>query len=287
MSRFEWGARTYIMGIINLTPDSFSGDGLLAAGVAAAVQQARHFVAEGADILDVGGESTRPGSQPISAEEELARVVPVIQALRAELPEVVISVDSYRAEVAQASLAAGANWVNDVWGLRMDSKMARVVAEANCPVVLMHNRSKPKDVVQEAQLGGRYVGVTYGNLIEECCQELLESVAIGLAAGVRPENIILDPGVGFGKTVEQNWQLVNELAQFKKLGFPLLLGTSRKSFIGYTLNRPPEKRLAGTAATVAIGIARGADIIRVHDVAFMTEVARMSDVMVRKGAGGV
>lgn len=283
MSRFVWGSRTYVMGIINLTPDSFSGDGLLPAGKQAAVQQARQFVADGADILDIGGESTRPGSQPITAGEELARVVPVIQAIRAELPEVVISVDTYRAEVAEASLAAGANWVNDVWGLRMDPHMARVVAEANCPVVLMHNRSQPKDVAQEAQLGGRYVGVVYEKLLEECAQELLESVALALAAGVKRENIILDPGVGFGKTVAQNLQLVNELGQLKELGYPLLLGTSRKSFIGYTLNRPPEERLAGTAATVALGIARGADIIRVHDVAFMAQVARMSDAVVRGG----
>lgn len=281
MSGFVWGSRTYVMGIINLTPDSFSGDGLLPAGLQAAVQQAQQFVADGADILDVGGESTRPGSQPITAQEELARVVPVIQAIRAKLPEVVISVDTYRAEVAKASLTAGANWVNDVWGLRMDPQMARVVAEANCPVVLMHNRSQPKDVAQEAQLGGRYVGVVYENLLEECAQELLESVALALAAGVKRENIILDPGVGFGKTVAQNLQLVNELGQLKELGYPLLLGTSRKSFIGYTLNRPPEERLAGTAATVALGIARGADIVRVHDVAFMVQVARMSDAVVR------
>lgn len=285
MSGFVRGSRTYVMGIINLTPDSFSGDGLLPAGLQAAVQQAQQFVADGADILDVGGESTRPGSQPITAKEELARVVPVIQAIRAELPEVVISVDTYRAEVAEASLAAGANWVNDVWGLRMDSQMARVVAQANCPVVLMHNRSQPKDVAQEAQLGGRYVGVVYENLLEECAQELLESVALALAAGVQRENIILDPGVGFGKTVAQNLQLVNELGQLKELGYPLLLGTSRKSFIGYTLNRPPEERLAGTAATIALGIARGADIVRVHDVAFMVQVVRMSDAVVRGSKG--
>lgn len=280
---FVWGQRTYVMGIINATPDSFSGDGLLSADetIDRAVRQAHQFVADGADILDIGGESTRPGSEPITPEEELARVIPVIEAIRAQL-NTPISIDSYRAIVAQKALNAGANWVNDVWGLRMDKAMATVVAKADCPVVIMHNRSKPKDVSQEKNLGGRYVGVKYHNLIVDIRQELQESIDIALNAGVKRENIILDPGVGFGKTVEQNLQIIRELDQFKTMGFPILLGTSRKSFIGYTLDLPPDDRVEGTAVTVTIGIDRGADIVRVHDVKQMIRIAKMSDAIVRK-----
>lgn len=284
MSRtvFAWGQRTYVMGILNVTPDSFSGDGLGGGetAVAQAVVQAQQFVADGADILDIGGESTRPGSQPISASEEMTRVVPVIKAVR-QAVEVPISIDTYRAVVAEAALAAGADWVNDVWGLRMDPEMAGLVADARCPVVIMHNRSRPKDVAQETALGGRYVGVEYDDLIADIRRELAESVAIAHAAGVGDAQIILDPGIGFGKTVSQNLQLLNQLDQLKTMGYPILIGTSRKSFIGYTLDLPPDQRMAGTAATVAIGIDRGADIVRVHDVAAMTQVARMTDQLVR------
>ncbi len=280
---FAWGKRTYVMGIINVTPDSFSGDGLLSAEETAvhAIAQAHRFVADGADILDIGGESTRPGSQPITAREELQRVIPVIKAIRSEL-EISISIDSYRAIVAEKALEAGANWVNDVWGLRMDKDMAKIVAQAGCPVVIMHNRSKPKDVAQEELLGGRYVGVQYEDLIGEIKRELQESIDLALAAGVKAEQIILDPGVGFGKTVEQNIQIIHELDQFKSMGFPILLGTSRKSFIGYTLDLPPDDRVEGTAVTVTIGIDRGADIVRVHDVKQMVRVAKMSDRIVRR-----
>ncbi len=282
MTNFIWGKRTYVMGILNVTPDSFSGDGLLSAKetVERAVAQARQFEADGADILDIGGESTRPGSVPIPAEEELARVLPVITAVRAatDLP---ISIDTYRAAVAEAALQAGADWVNDVWGLRMDERMAGVVAAAGCPVVIMHNRSQPKDVAQTERLGGRYLGVEYDNLITDIKNELQTSIDLALAAGVQPEKIIIDPGVGFGKTVSQNLRIINELDQFKALGFPILLGASRKSFIGYTLDLPPDDRLEGTAAAIAIGIDRGADIARVHDVKEMTRVARMTDSIVR------
>ncbi|MCA9949640.1 MAG: dihydropteroate synthase [Anaerolineales bacterium] len=282
---FSWGQRTYVMGILNVTPDSFSGDGLAAGTegdvVAAAVAQARQFTAAGADILDIGGESTRPGSQPITADEELARVLPVIKAVKQEALDVVISIDTYRAQVAAAALAAGADWVNDVWGLRMDAAMANVVADAGCPIVLMHNRSKPKNVSQEEKLGGRYVGIHYEDLIADVCRELQESIDLAAAAGVKQEQIIIDPGIGFGKTVAQNVQLIHALDQIKKLGYPLLLGTSRKSFIGYTLDLPPADRVEGTAVTVAIGIDRGADIIRVHDVKAMVRVARMADKIVR------
>ena len=279
---FEWGKKTYVMGIVNITPDSFSGDGVLVRGdaVQTAVSQAQQFVADGADIIDIGGESTRPGSSPVTEAEELARVIPVIEAVKTAV-SLPISVDTYRAAVAEAALAAGASWVNDVWGLRMDSRMAQVVAQANCPVILMHNRSKPKDVAQEERLGGRYVGVKYDDLIADIKHELNESVELARRAGVKEENIILDPGVGFGKTVAQNLQIVNQLDQFKTMGFPILLGTSRKSFIGYTLDLPPEERLEGTAATVAVGIARGADMVRVHDVKEIVRLAKMTDAIIR------
>ncbi len=279
---FEWGKRTYVMGILNVTPDSFSGDGVLQREdeLAAAVAQAQQFEADGADIIDIGGESTRPGSTPVSETEELARVVPVIEAVKTAV-SLPISVDTYRANVAEAALAAGARWINDVWGVRMDARIAQVAAQASCPVVLMHNRSKPKDVAQEERLGGRYVGVAYDDLISDIKRELGDSIELALNAGVREENIILDPGVGFGKTVSQNLQIVNQLDQFKTMGFPILLGTSRKSFIGYTLNLPPEERLEGTAATVAIGIERGADIVRVHDVKPIVRLAKMTDAIIR------
>ena len=284
---FDWGKRTYIMGILNITPDSFSGDGLLVHEdvVQTAVSQAKQFAADGADIIDIGGESTRPGSTPVSEADELARVIPVIEAVKTAV-SLPISVDTCRASVAEAALEAGASWVNDVWGLRMDAQMGTVVADANCPVVLMHNRSKPKDVDQEERLGGRYVGVEYDDLISDIKKELSESIELALKAGVQEVNIILDPGVGFGKTIAQNLRIVNQLDQFKTMGFPILLGTSRKSFIGYTLNLPPEERLEGTAATVAIGIERGADIVRVHDVKSIVRLAKMTDAIVRSKAIG-
>lgn len=279
----EWGWRTYIMGILNITPDSFSGDGLLdeEAWLEATVDQARRFVDDGTDFLDVGGESTRPGSAPVTAEEEFARVIPAIEVL-AEAVDVPISVDTYRASVAEAALDAGADWINDVWGLRMDREMANLAASARCPLILMHNRSQPKNVEQRTRLGGRYVGIHYDNLVEDVRRELLESVDLALKAGVKEEMIVIDPGIGFGKTVSQNMQLVRELDRVKLSGYPLLLGTSRKSFIGYTLDLPPEERMEGTAATVTIGIDRGADIVRVHDVRSISRVAKMTDRIVRR-----
>lgn len=276
------------MGILNVTSDSFSGDGIVGQKeataleniIAKAVAQAKQFVADGADIIDIGGESTRPGATPVTAAEEMARVIPVIKAVR-EAVDITISIDSYRASVAEAALAAGANWLNDIWGLRMDSDMAKLAAQANCPLVLMHNRSKPKDVAQEEKLGGRFVGVNYDNLIADIKRELQESVDIALKAGVREAQIILDPGIGFGKTVKQNLQLLNQIDQLKPMGFPFLIGPSRKSFIGYTLDLPPDQRVEGTAAAVAIGIERGADIVRIHDVQIMARVARMTDAIVR------
>ncbi len=279
---FEWGQRTYVMAILNVTPDSFSGDGLLgrSSWIDAAVNQASLFVEQGADILDIGGESTRPGSQPVTLEEELERVVPVIKALRTAV-SVPISIDTYKAPVAEAALDAGADWINDVWGLRMDPDLAGLLAVRGCMIVLMHNRGKPRDVDQEERLGGRYIGVQYNDLVAEVKQELTISIDLALDAGVEPSQIIIDPGIGFGKTVEQNLLLIDQLQQFQELGYPILLGPSRKSFIGYTLDLPVQDRVEGTAATVAIAIDRGADIVRIHDVKEMVRVVQMTDKIVR------
>jgi len=285
-----------MMGILNLTPDSFSGDGLLSAeetqtrgegigemGLQAALDLARRFVVAGVDILDVGGESTRPGAQPVSQDEEMQRVLPVIRAIAAEL-NVLISVDTYRSAVGEAALQAGAHMINDVWGFKVDPLLARVAARCNAPVILMHNRSSWANAEIQFHLGGRYVGMPYNNLLEDIRRELMESVMIARQAGIPSEHIILDPGIGFGKTVEQNLELLDRLGEIRALGFPVLLGPSRKSFIGYTLDLPPDQRLEGTASAVAIGIARGADIVRVHDVEFMLRVARMADAIVRRTA---
>src|ERR1700690_736868 len=282
---FDWGTRTYVMGILNITPDSFSGDGLMSKGetLERSLEQARRFVAAGAAILDVGGESTRPGSEPVGVEEERHRVIPVIKALVNEFPETVISIDTYKAVIAEEALQAGAHMVNDVWSLRADPKLREVVAKARCPVVLMHNRSNPASVEVRTQLGSAYVGAEYTDLMEDVKRELLESVALAHTAGISDEHIILDPGVGFGKKVEHNLELINRLGEIRALGFPVLLGPSRKSFIGYTLDLPADQRLEGTAAAVAVGIVRGADIVRVHDVEFMTRIAKMTDALVRKG----
>jgi dihydropteroate synthase len=277
---FEWGSRTYIMGVVNVTPDSFSGDGL-GQDVDKALDQAQRMVEEGADIIDVGGESTRPGSKPISAEEELRRVIPVVEGL-VQRTDVPVSIDTYKSEVASESVKAGASLINDVWGLRMDPRVGEVAAEHKVPLVLMHNRSRPKDAVQTERLGGRYLGVDYEDLMADILRELRESIDLALEAGVERERIIVDPGLGFGKTVEQNLQVIANLAELRVLGRPILLGPSRKSFVGYTLDLPPEERVEGTAAAVAVGIAEGADIVRVHDVKEMTRVARTTDAIVRR-----
>jgi dihydropteroate synthase len=288
---FSWGSRTYVMGILNITPDSFSGDGILSPsprgkgvrgeGIEAAVQQAREFLSNGADILDVGGESTRPGSQPVNADEELHRVIPVIEAIRKEFPDELVSIDTHKAKVAEQAFKAGAHILNDVWGLRADPLLASVAAAFRVPVILMHNRSNPASVEVREQLGNAYVGSNYENLIEDVKRELLVSVELAKKAGIEDSRMILDPGIGFGKTREHNLELINRLDELRALGFPILLGPSRKSFIGFTLDLPPEQRVEGTAATVAVGIARGADIIRVHDVKEMARVAKMTDAITR------
>ncbi|MCC6470253.1 MAG: dihydropteroate synthase [Alphaproteobacteria bacterium] len=281
--RFAWGRRTYVMGIVNVTPDSFSGDGVMRGddATASALAQARQFVADGADILDIGGESTRPGGQPVAAEDEARRVVPAIRAIAQALPQVPISVDTFKAAVAEAALDAGASIVNDVWGLRADPAMAGLAARRGAGVVLMHNRSTPADPALDRRLGPRFTGAKYADLIADVSRELQALADAALAAGIARENIVLDPGIGFGKNTAQNLELLNRMDAFKALGFPILSGPSRKSFIGYTLGLPPDQRVEGTAATVAISIARGADIVRVHDVREMARVARMTDAIVR------
>jgi len=281
---FTWGSRTYVMGILNVTPDSFSGDGLLGDGREAgrdAVEQARDFLTSGADILDVGGESTRPGSQAVHAQEELERVLPVIQSIRQQFPDALISIDTYKAKVAEAAFQAGAHILNDVWGLRADPQLASVAAEFDVPVILMHNRSNPTSVEVRQQLGNAYIGSAYENLMEDVKRELLVCVEGAVRAGVEESRIILDPGIGFGKTREHNLELINRLDEIRSLGFPVLLGPSRKSFIGFTLDLPADQRVEGTAAAIAVGITRGADIIRVHDVKEMARVAKMTDAIVR------
>lgn len=276
--KFEWGKKTYVMGIVNATPDSFSGDGL--ANAELAVEQGVRMAEEGADILDVGGESTRPGAMPVSAEDELGRVLPVIEKL-AKSVKIPISIDTCKAVVARQAIEAGASIINDVWAGQMDPDILRVAAEKNVPIILMHNRSKPKDASQSEKLGGRYVGVEYDNLLGDIQKELRGRVDAALAVGVARENIIIDPGIGFGKTTEQNLELVRRLDELKLLGYPILAGPSRKSFVGYTLDLPPEERLEGTLAAVALCIEKGADIVRVHDVKEAHRVARFVDALMR------
>lgn len=286
--RFQWGARTYVMGILNVTPDSFSGDGLggeATGTVARALAQAIEFVDAGADILDVGGESTRPGSVPLSADDEMRRVVPVIEAIARALPQATVSIDTFKADVAAAALDAGAHIVNDVWGLRADPNLGALAAARGAPVILMHNRSRPSAVVVD-RLGGSYLGPDYDDFLEDVAAELLGLAEAALAAGISRDQIILDPGIGFGKTVAQNMVLINRLDRFKALSYPILSGPSRKSFIGRVLDLPVGERLEGTSATVALSIVRGADIVRVHDVRAMVRVARMTDALVRAEVDG-
>jgi dihydropteroate synthase len=266
--RFAWGERTYVMGIVNVTPDSFSGDGLLRTlnPVAAAVGQARSMVAEGADILDVGGESTRPGHEAVPADEELRRVVPVIAAIREALPEVPISVDTTKPAVAEAGLAAGADLVNDVWGVAADDGLARVAAARGAALVLMHNRAEPR----------------YRDLVTEVVADLAAAIERGVRAGVERERLIVDPGFGFGKTPEQNLVVLARIGELRALGRPILLGTSRKSTLGLILDLPADQRLEATIATTALGIAGGVDIVRVHDVAANVRAARTADAIIRE-----
>jgi dihydropteroate synthase len=258
------------MGILNLTPDSFSDGGRLH-GVEGAVRAAGRMLAQGADLLDLGGQSTRPGAEEIGAEREIGRVLPVVQAIRAAYPEAVLSVDTFRAPVAEAALAAGADWINDVGGGRRDPEILKVVAAAGCPYVLMHSRGDSRSMDELA---------VYGDVVEEVRQELLAATVDALAAGVGSDQVIWDPGVGFAKTTEHNLALLGGLSALRAEGFPLLVGPSRKRFIGAVLEEPrPRARLWGTAAVCSQAIAAGVDILRVHDVGPIVQVARMADAL--------
>ena len=261
-SSFEWGSRTYVMGIINTTPDSFSGDGL-GADLDQAVEQGLRMVREGADMLDVGGESTRPGHTPVSAAEEVARTEAVVARLAHEAI-VPISIDTYKLEVAEAAVAAGATIVNDIWGLTRSPGLAQLAATNNCALVVMHN-----------QEGTEY----QTDLMDEIKRFLRVAVDKAVGAGVPRERVLIDPGIGFGKTAEQNWIVMQRLAELRELGQPILIGTSRKSFIGKLLDVPAGQRIEGTAATVTAAVLRGADVVRVHDVREMSLVARAADRM--------
>ncbi len=274
------GKKTYIMGIINLTPDSFSGDGLLRERdyIRTALLQAEHFMQDGCDILDLGAESTRPGATTISSEDELSRLLPVVQSLREEMPKVILSIDTYKAETARICLAEGADIINDIWGFRFDPAMASTVAEAGAGAILMHNRTQGAQAVT-SELGGRYEGVKYDDIVTEVRDWLGEAVDLAVEAGVRPDKIIIDPGIGFGKTIEQNLFLLKHIDMLRDLGFPILLGISRKGFIGHTLNLPQGERLEGSLAANAWGVLHGVDILRVHDVRETVRLARMLDAI--------
>jgi dihydropteroate synthase len=264
---FPWGERTFVMGILNITPDSFSGDGLLRAGdaVGSALSAARQMVAAGADLLDVGGESTRPGGAILSVDEERERVVPVLRGLRVAFPDLPLSIDTLKPEVAEAALDAGADLLNDVWGVRDDPAMLRVAAARGVPIVLMHNRSQP----------------VYRNVVSEIVDDLWRALDRARAAGVPDDRVIVDPGIGFGKTADQNLEVLSRLDGLRSLGRPIMLGTSRKSTLGRLLDLPPDQRLDATLATTALGIAAGADIVRVHDVAANVRAARTADAILR------
>jgi len=266
---FNFGSRTYIMGILNVTPDSFSDGGKYWTPREAA-EAAKKMVLDGADIIDIGGQSTRPGSKEIPVEEELGRVIPVIEKLNQE--DLLISVDTYRSAVAEAALAAGAHMINDISGLHFDPNLAKVCAKYQVPLVLMHIKGTPQNM---------QTAPTYQDLIAEILAYLSESVQLAKAAGVK--DVIVDPGFGFGKTVEHNLEILRNLRSFKSLGRPLLIGTSRKSSIGEVLGLPVASRTFGTAATIAVAISAGVDIIRVHDVSEMAQVAKMTDAVVRRG----
>jgi dihydropteroate synthase len=255
------------MGILNVTPDSFSGDGLLQVPdpVAAAVDQARRMVSDGADILDIGGESTRPGHAPVDAAAEIGRVVPIVAAVRAALPDTPLSIYTTMSGVAEAAIAAGADLLNDIWGVGTDPSLAELAASSGRPIVVMHNREQPD----------------YERLVPEVVADLRTAVERAERLGVPPGALIVDPGIGFGKTASQNVELLRDLASLRSLGRPILLGTSRKSTLGKILDLPPDERVEATLATTALGIAAGVDMVRVHDVRANVRAARVSDAIVR------
>lgn len=267
------GAKTYVMGILNITPDSFS-DGGEHETTDLAVEHAWSLVKQGADIIDIGGESTRPGSDPVPTEEEIRRVIPVIKRLGQDFP-IPISVDTYKSEIAEAAIAAGAHMINDISSLSMDPRLGEVVAKAGVPIVLMHMKGRPKDMQKNPE---------YESVVSEVIKSLLTAADEAKNYGISNDNILIDPGIGFGKTRIHNLELLRKLKELKNLGYPVVLGTSRKAFIGKTLGLSTGDRIEGTAATVALAVASGIDIVRVHDVKYMARVARMADAIVRGGS---
>ncbi|YCI77206.1 dihydropteroate synthase [Bacillus sp. R1-10] len=261
----DYSNKTLIMGILNVTPDSFS-DGGKYNRIDAALKHAERMVNDGADILDVGGESTRPNYERISDEEEIERVAPIIEAISRNI-EVPISVDTYKSRVAEAALKAGAHILNDIWGGKADSLMSKVAAEYNVPIILMHNRGN----------------MEYGHFVRDVLQDLFESIMLVKDAGVKDENIILDPGIGFAKDLKLNLEMMRNLDKLVSLGYPVLLATSRKSMIGHVLDLPPSERMEGTAATICHGIQQGCQMVRVHDVKEMARTAKMMDALIGKG----
>ncbi|WDQ33768.1 dihydropteroate synthase [Paenibacillus marchantiae] len=267
-AELKLGTRTLIMGILNVTPDSFS-DGGRYTNVERAVAHAIQMMEDGADLIDIGGESTRPGSDIVGADEELSRIIPVIEALRQQAPHIPISVDTYKADVARQAIQAGAHIINDVWGAKADPEMARTAAELGCPLILMHNR-------QERD---------YTNYLVDVVRNLEESIQIALEAGVHPDQIILDPGIGFVKDLNENLVLMSSLRLLNEMGYPVLLATSRKRFIQNTLQVQANDALEGTAATVAFGIAQGCQMVRVHDVKPIRRTVDMCDAMLYVSPG--
>lgn len=267
--RLDMNKKTWIMGILNVTPDSFS-DGGRYNNEEAAIMQAERMVSEGVDIIDIGGESTRPGHERISDEDEISRVVPIIKELKKRF-DIPLSIDTYKSEVARLALEAGADIINDIWGAKADPKMAEVAARYQVPIILMHNRDN----------------MDYQNLMEDMISDLRESIAIVKDAGVPDEKIILDPGIGFAKNYEHNLEVMRNLDKIVDIGYPILLATSRKRFIGTALNLPVDERVEGTGASVCLGIERGCHMVRVHDVKEMTRMARMMDAMLGKPAAWV
>ncbi|WP_408631634.1 dihydropteroate synthase [Metabacillus kandeliae] len=263
--QLDYSKKTLIMGILNVTPDSFS-DGGKYDNVEEALKHAKRLAADGADIIDIGGESTRPGAEFVPQDEELERVIPVIERLSKEM-DVPISIDTYKANVAREAVKAGASIINDVWGAKAEPDIAKAAADYNVPIVLMHNRHK-RD---------------YTHLTSDMVADLRESIEIAKAAGVPDEHIVLDPGIGFAKDFQENMEVMRNLDLFTHLGYPVLLGTSRKGFIGKVLDLPPEERMEGTGATVCLGIEKGCDIVRVHDVREMARMAKMMDALIGKG----
>lgn len=268
-STFRWGERTYVMGIINVSPDSFAGDGINS-NVETAVAQAKRMLSEGADIIDIGGESTRPQSISISIDDELHRVIPVLERIKTEI-SLPVSIDTYKLEVAQQALETGANMINDIWGLKHEPQLAELAAQKGVPIILMSNQ---RDISPKHE-------ITFPDIISTVLSRLKQSIEQAIRAGVPQENIIIDPGIGFGKTKAQNIELMGRLDELRVLRKPILLASSRKSMISSILNLPPEQCLEGTLATTTIGIASGIDMVRVHDVKETVRVCQISDAVIR------